>query len=87
MRTTVTLDPDVEHLLRQAMQQTGQSFKVTLNQALRKGLAGTISTISEEPFVVKPHSMGLRVSIDPTRLQQLDDDLDVEAFLDMTSRR
>jgi hypothetical protein len=39
MRTTVTLDPDVERLLRRAVRERGQSFKVVLNTALRHGLS------------------------------------------------
>ena len=41
MRTTVTLDPDVELLLRKAMRKRGDSFKQVLNDGLRQGLAGT----------------------------------------------
>jgi hypothetical protein len=40
VRTTVTLDPDVERLLRRAIRERGVSFKEALNGALRKGLAG-----------------------------------------------
>jgi hypothetical protein len=83
MRTTVTLDPDTERLLRDAMHQTGQSFKATLNDAIRKGLAD-VAAIDEEPFVVKAKNMGLRPGIDPTKLQQLADDLEVEAYLEVT---
>jgi hypothetical protein len=84
MRTTVTLDPDTERLLREAMQQTGHSFKVTLNEALRKGLADTVVVADEEPFVVKAKNMGLRPGIDPTKLQQLADEMEVEAYLEVT---
>lgn len=84
MRTTVTVDQDVELLLREAMRQTGQSFKVSLNQAIRKGLAGTVIPVDEEPFVVSPQSMGLRAGIDPAQLQQFGDELEVDAFLDLT---
>jgi hypothetical protein len=38
MRTTVTLDPDVQHLLKEAAHRTGRPFKVTLNDAIRAGL-------------------------------------------------
>ncbi len=38
MRTTVTLDPDVETLVRQRMQERGVSFKAAVNDALRAGL-------------------------------------------------
>jgi hypothetical protein len=38
MRTTVTIDPDVEALLTRWMKQKGLSFKEALNAALRQGL-------------------------------------------------
>ena len=38
MRTTVTLDPDVEALLKKAMREQDASFKQVLNDALRHGL-------------------------------------------------
>ena len=34
----MTLDPDVESLIRTAMKQRGQSFKEALNSAIRAGL-------------------------------------------------
>ncbi len=40
MRTTVTLDPDVEAKLRGVMRERGVSFKVALNDAVRSGLGG-----------------------------------------------
>ena len=40
MRTTVTLEPDVESLIRHAMVQRDISFKQALNEAVRIGLAG-----------------------------------------------
>ena len=40
MRTTVTLDPDVEASLRRAARERGISFKEALNSAVRTGLAG-----------------------------------------------
>lgn len=40
MRTTVTLDSDVEALLRKAMRERGEPFKQVLNAAIREGLRG-----------------------------------------------
>ena len=40
MRTTVTLDADVEKLLRDSMHRERKSFKRALNEALRRGLKG-----------------------------------------------
>lgn len=39
MRTTVTLEPDVQALLQAAMRERGVSFKEALNTAVREGLA------------------------------------------------
>lgn len=41
MRTTVTLDPDVQILLKEAAHRSGKPFKATLNDAVRAGLLGT----------------------------------------------
>src|SRR5258708_26568755 len=40
MRTTVTLDPDVERLIPDAMKERAISFKEALNEAARIGLRG-----------------------------------------------
>ncbi len=39
MRTTVTLDPDVELLVKRAMRDRGLSFKEAINEAIRAGMA------------------------------------------------
>ena len=41
MRTTVTLDPDVEAVIKAAMRDRGISFKQALNEAVRRGVATT----------------------------------------------
>ena len=38
MRTTVTLDPDVESMLRKEVRRRGEPFKQVLNDAIRVGL-------------------------------------------------
>ncbi len=57
MRTTVTLDPDVEALLRKVMKKRGLSFKAALNQAIRDGLAHPVPK-SSRPFELKTYRMG-----------------------------
>jgi hypothetical protein len=86
MRTTVTVDPDVEALLRQAMQQSGQSFKTTLNQAIRRGLADVVLKSDESRFVVEAQDMGLRPGVDIANIHDLETDLEVEAFLEVTRK-
>jgi len=39
MRTTVTIDADTEHLLKEEAARSGRSFKVVLNEAVRDALA------------------------------------------------
>ena len=41
MRTTVTLDPEVERLVKRAMRERGRSFKEVVNEGLRAGLGGS----------------------------------------------
>jgi hypothetical protein len=59
MRTTVTLDPDVEALLRRLMKERGLSFKAALNQAIRDGLIQT-AVHKPGPFRQKTYRMGYR---------------------------
>ena len=82
MRTTVTLDDDVERILRETMHRTRQSFKETLNQALRAGLAGTPTRTRHRRFVVRARPMGLRAGFDPAGLNKLVDELEAEAFVE-----
>ena len=56
MRTTVTLDPDVESMLRKEMRQRGEPFKQVLNNAIRAGLRGAKQR--DEPFEPLTFDMG-----------------------------
>lgn len=49
MRTAVTIDPDVEVLLRKAMRERDASFKQVLNDRLREALSGR-PRAPREPF-------------------------------------
>ena len=57
MRTTVTLDPDVERLIRDAMRERDISFKQALNDAVRTGLSPKGSKPARR-FVQKSFRMG-----------------------------
>ncbi len=86
MRTTVTLDPDVERLLHDAMHRSRRSFKDTLNTALRTALDPKRTAASRAGFVVKARPMGLRPGIDPSGLNRLVDDLEINDVLAPPSR-
>lgn len=73
MRTTVTLDPDVDKLLKDAMHLNKSNFKETLNQAIRKGLNS--KGIKRKKFKVKPFKLELRPGIDETRFNTIADEL------------
>ena len=82
MRTTVTLERDVERLVKDAMHRTRRSFKETLNAALRAALGGTQAQSDRPPFLVSARPLGLRAGIDPTSLNKVADDLEADLFLE-----
>jgi len=87
MRTTLTLDDDLAEALNRAARLSGQSFKAVVNATLRRGLAQSASGgPGLEPFVVEPQSCGWRPGVDPLRLNQLLDELEVERWLTPQSR-
>jgi hypothetical protein len=83
MRTTVTLAPDVERLLKEEVHRTRLGFKAVLNSALQVGLRPQ-SPRPRKPFVVRAQDMHLRAGIDPARPSGVADDLEMEAFLRTT---
>lgn len=54
MRTTVTLEPDVEALVRDLMRRRGIGFKEAVNEAIRAGLGRKGS----KPFRTPTFDMG-----------------------------
>ncbi|HEX6420588.1 MAG TPA: hypothetical protein VFZ77_18955 [Acidimicrobiales bacterium] len=42
MRTTITLEPDAEALVKRAMRERGLSFEQAVNLAIRRGLGPTL---------------------------------------------
>ena len=86
MRTTVTLDQDVERLLKEAMHHSRRSFKETLNRALRAAL-GPVPPRSDRPaFVLTARPLGLRAGIDPASFNKLADELEADAFREQHTR-
>ncbi|MCC7078932.1 MAG: antitoxin [Acidimicrobiia bacterium] len=76
MRTTVTLDPDTEQIIRRRMRERGISFKEALNDAIRSSCGGA----PPRPFVTETVSMGeSRVNLD--RALQIAADLEDDELL------
>ena len=59
MRTTVTIDADVERRLREAMRARRLSFKEALNEAVRRGLDSWAPKTRGKPFCTQAESMGV----------------------------
>ena len=83
VRTTLTLDDDLAEQLNKAARRSGRRFKDVVNDTLRRGLAmGAHPPSSDrDPFVVRPQASGFRAGIDPLRLNQLSDQMEMAAFL------
>ena len=54
MRTTITIDADTEALLRLEVERTGLSFKVVLNQAIKRALGRRPSGVQLQPLFSAP---------------------------------
>lgn len=63
MRTTVTLDPDVEAVLRKVMRERDLSFKQALNQAVRLGTGPGANRPAARRFRLKTYSMGFNPAL------------------------
>lgn len=77
MRTTVTLDPDVEQLLKDAVYRSGRPFKTALNDAIRAGLRPQFASSAAAP-AWPVYDMGVPL-VDLTKAMALADELDDQA--------
>jgi len=83
MRTTVTLDPDVQRLLEEAQARARRPFKQVLNDAVRAGLGRPAAC---GPAFKQPvFSLG-RAKVDLTKAGALAADLDDAGILAKAQR-
>ncbi len=81
MRTTLTLDNDVSAALREIAYYTGKSFKATVNDTLRAGLAALDAPPKAKRYRLKPASLGGVVpGIDLDKALRLADALEDEGL-------
>ena len=83
MRTTLTLDPDVDGLIKDLMHREGLTFKEAVNRAIRDGL----SPRSSERFRQRTFSMGFRPDIPYDKALQLAAGLEDEELLRKLAQR
>lgn len=83
MRTTVTLDPDVESMLRKEVRRRGEPFKRVLNNAIRAGLRNMKR--GDEAFEALTFDMG-KPHLDLTKAASLAADLEDEELISRLRR-
>ena len=84
MRTTVTLDPDVQRLLKEAEHRSGRPFKQVLNDAVRAGLGR--GAAKSPPFKQPVFSLG-RAMVDLTKANALAGELEDQAIIASAGKR
>ena len=80
MRTTVTIDPDVEVLIKQIMRERGQSFKEVINSSVRMA-CGPTSKKAPEPFKTPTFNMGFFPHVNLDKALQLAGELEDEEIM------
>ena len=80
MRTTIALDDDLAEKLQDLAHKRRSSFRNVVNEMLRRGLsAQEPRQVADVSFEVDTFESAFRSGVDPLRLNQLLDDLEVEA--------
>jgi hypothetical protein len=86
MRTTLTIDDDLAAILERERVRKGVSFKEVVNSLLRRGLELEQLTPTRPVVVTRPHDYGFKPGVDLDKLNQLVDELEVEAAADRLRR-
>lgn len=87
MRTTVTIDPDVEAMLNRLMRSKNISFKEALNSALRAGLLAGRANRPAVPVALPVFHMRQRDGVNLDKALQLAGELEDEELLRKMSVR
>ena len=86
MRTTLTIDPDVERLLQHEIRRTDRSLKTVVNDALRRGLGMRGKPPPPSRYRVNPHPFAFKPGVDVARLNQLVDELEADELARQMAR-
>ena len=87
MRTTLTLDDDLAGILEQRAREMGMSFKEVVNRTIRAGLGESARQRRVPAPRVIPHSFGFKPGVDLDKLNQLADELEVDAAAEKWRRQ
>jgi hypothetical protein len=83
MRTTLTLEPDVENLIREAVYRSGKTFKQAVNDAIRTALSAAPATTQQNktaPFKLQTYKLGTPL-VDLTKALSLAYELEDQAII------
>ena len=79
VRTTIALDDDLAEKLQDIAHKRRESFRKVVNETLRRGLsAQSPRDVRREPVRTDTFASAFRSGVDPLRLNQLVDDLEVD---------
>jgi hypothetical protein len=80
MRTTLTIEDDLARTLRERARLLNLPFKQVVNDALRRGVSPGVRHEPVPRFKVNPIHSGFASSVDPLKLNQLNEQLETEDF-------
>lgn len=83
MRTTVTLEPDVEAVIKRTMRERGLTFKEAVNEAIRAGIGARPTGVDVSSLPV--HDMGEPI-VDVTKALRLAGELEDQELSARLSR-
>ena len=86
MRTTLTIDPDVERVLQHEIRRTDRSLKAVVNDALRLGLGMRGKPPRLSRYKVNPYPFAFKPGVDVDRLNQLVDELEADELARQMAR-
>ncbi len=86
MRTTLTLDDDLAVSLKERARLLDVPFKQVVNDALRRGLSPAAEDAQMPRYRVSPLPGGLVPGVDPLRLNQLNDQIEIDELLAKDAR-
>ncbi len=76
----MSLDNDVTDFLKEKARLLNKPFKQVVNETLRLGISVLVRETPTAEFRVVPISSGFLTGVDPQKLNQLSDQLEVEEF-------
>ena len=78
MRTTLTVNDDLDARLRRVAREQNRSYKDVVNEALAQRIEALEVVEPHEQYQVESSAFGLQPGIDAARLNQLYDDLETD---------